>query len=174
MQIDDHPTESDAQGIATVHVRSWQASYAAILPLHFVAELSIEQRTERWRGILARQDSNTRVMRDEAGQVLGFVSHGPCRDEGALHTRGEIWALYALPGAWGQGVGRALLQRALSDLLARGCDSVSLWVLSGNQRGIRFYRAAGFTEVAGSAKLLELGGQTVEEMQMIRPLFDEA
>ncbi|GAA0751865.1 GNAT family N-acetyltransferase [Ideonella azotifigens] len=173
MQI-DHPTEVDAQGIATAHVRSWQPAYAAILPPAFLAELSIEQRSERWRGILARQDSNTRVMRDEAGQVLGFVSHGPCRDEGSPPTRGEIWALYALPSAWGQGVGRALLQRALSELLAQGRDSVSLWVLSGNQRGIRFYRAAGFAEVPGSAKLLELGGRMVEEVQMLRPLFGEA
>ncbi|MBK9136765.1 MAG: hypothetical protein IPM15_21045 [Betaproteobacteria bacterium] len=47
---------------------------------------------------------------------------------------------------------------------------VSLWVLSGNARGVGFYRAAGLAPVAGSAQRFDLGGRQVEEVQMLRSL----
>lgn len=42
-----------------------------------------------------------------AGTVKAFVSFGRCRDDNAPQERAEIWALYASPDAWDQGLGRA-------------------------------------------------------------------
>lgn len=158
-------TPEDSESIAAVHVRSWQAAYAGILKPEFLAQLSVQQRAERWRDILQKAESQTLVARSESG-VVGFVNLGRCRDEGASSDQGEIWALYAQPEVWGQGVGRALLQRAIHELRALGLSTVSLWVLSRNQRGVRFYEACGFKEVPGSAKLFELGGGQVEEVAL--------
>jgi hypothetical protein len=36
----------DARGIAEVHVRSWQAAYAGIIPDEEFARLSVDQREE--------------------------------------------------------------------------------------------------------------------------------
>jgi ribosomal protein S18 acetylase RimI-like enzyme len=157
---------ADAHAIAAVHVRSWQAAYAHLLCADFLASLSIGQRAQRWADILQAAESATAVA-ELAGTVQAFVSFGRCRDEQAPEQRGEIWALYASPDAWGQGLGRSLLAHALGALNAQGFRETSLWVLSGNERGVRFYRCAGFAPVAGSPKLFTLGGTQIEETQFL-------
>jgi GNAT superfamily N-acetyltransferase len=156
-------TPDDADAIASVHVRSWQAAYAGILAPAFLAGLSIPRRADQWRDILARRESHTAVARSAAG-VTGFISFGAWRAEDAGPTQGEVWALYAQPESWGQGVGKALLQWAVQALRADGRHTVLLWVLRRNQRGLRFYRSCGFEEVADSAQLFDLGGTQVEEI----------
>ncbi len=159
----------DAVAIATAHVHAWQAAYARLLPAGFLAGLSVGPRARKWAGIIAAADGEIAVAEDD-GQVLAFVSFGPCRDAQAPAGRGEVWALYARPDAWGRGLGRALLGHALQRLQAQGFREVSLWVLAGNERGLRFYRAAGFSTVDGSQIPVTLGGTTVQEVQMLRAL----
>ena len=160
-------TADDAAGIARVHVRSWQVAYAGILDPDYLQGLDPVKRTDRWREILQQNESQTHVARHQ-GVVAGFVSFGRCRDEGAPPDRGEIWAIYTLPELWGQGFGKALLQRSLEELAALGCNSVSLWGLSRNQRAIGFYESRGFKPVPDSQKMFELGGRQVEEVCLLR------
>jgi ribosomal protein S18 acetylase RimI-like enzyme len=156
-------TLEDALGVATVHVRSWQAAYASILSPEFLDGLSIEHRTARWQEILRKQESQTLVAHQAEG-IAGFISLGHRRDEPAAKDQGEIWALYAKPEVWGTGVGQALLEAGIQELRTLGRHSVFLWVLSQNERGIRFYEAFGFKPVPGSSKSFELGGRQVEEI----------
>ena len=44
----------DARGIAEVHVRSWQAAYAGIVPDEDLARLSVDQREQFWAQILSK------------------------------------------------------------------------------------------------------------------------
>jgi ribosomal protein S18 acetylase RimI-like enzyme len=157
----------DVQGIAKVHVRSWQAAYAEILEPTWLAALSIEARAERWQAIITANKSQTVVSR-QSGEVTGFVSFGKCRDTGAASAQGEIWALYTAPEKWGYGTGRALLEHAASALREAGFNSVSLWVLSANHRGVKFYEAHGFKRMPGSERVFELGGRQVEEVAYLR------
>lgn len=157
---------ADADAIATVHVRSWQAAYAHLLSADFLATLSIEQRARRWADILQAAESAI-VVAELAGTVKAFVSFARCRDDQAPEARGEIWALYASPDAWDKGLGRGLLAHALASLRAQGFRETSLWVLSGNARGVRFYSAAGFRPVPGSRKHFTLGGTEVEETRFL-------
>jgi ribosomal protein S18 acetylase RimI-like enzyme len=159
----------DADGIAAVHVRSWQAAYADILDPAWLAALSVEHRARGWRAALADPASRTAVTQ-HGGQITGFVSLGACRDAGAPASQGEVMALYAAPEVWGQGHGLALLDHALALLQADGFRAVSLWVLAGNQRALRFYMAAGFQPIAGSEKVFALGGRQVAEVACLRPL----
>ena len=162
------PSIADAEEIAAVHVRSWQVAYSGILPAEFLTRMSVSERAASWSRILAVQESSTVVAKTTTGEIAGFVSYGKCRDAGTPQDQGEIWALYAEPRYWNQGVGRALLTHALCALTASGSSSVSLWVLCENSRGIKFYKAAGFTEVENSAKRFELGGATVEEVCLVQ------
>ena len=161
----------DVLGIATVQIDSWQAAYGEILDAAWLAAQSdrdkADDRTTRWQSIIAAKASQTAVSRHE-GCITGFVSFGKCRDEGAASSQGEIWALYVAPPAWGQGTGRALLAHAKFQLRAAGFSAVSLWVLSANHRGIKFYEACGFERVIGSEKSFELGGRQVEEVAYLR------
>jgi len=156
-------TLEDVPGIATVHVRSWQAAYTGILSSEFLDSLSIEHRASRWQEILRKQESQTLVAHQAEG-IAGFISFGHWREEPATKDQGEIWALYAKPEVWGTGVGRALLNAAIQELQTLDRHSVFLWVLSQNKRGIRFYEAFGFKPVPGSSKSFELGGLQVEEI----------
>ena len=156
-------TQEHASGIARVHIRSWQAAYAGILDQEFLSQLSVEERALRWEGILQKQESKTLVaLRDD--KVVGFISYGHWRHEPASSEQGEIWALYAEPQSWRQGIGRALMAQALLDLRVLGYVDVSLWVLGRNERGVSFYKSCGFSQVEGSETQLELGGRQVEEI----------
>lgn len=64
----------DATGIATIHIRSWQAAYVNILDSEFLRGLSIADRIQHWRTILRKNQSRTLVATLD-GQMLGFVSY---------------------------------------------------------------------------------------------------
>lgn len=156
-------TREHALGIARVHIRAWQAAYIGIFDQAFLEQLSIEDRTLRWEDMLQKPASRTLVaLRD--GGVVGFISYGHWRGEHASAAQGEIWALYAEPQSWGQGVGRALMAQALQELRGLGYTEVLLWVIGRNERGVKFYKACGFSHVEGSEKQFELGGCQVDEV----------
>lgn len=54
-------------------------------------------------------------------------------------------ALYVDPGAWGAGVGGALLDETLGLMRAQRGPLAALWVLGENERAIGFYRSRGWT-----------------------------
>jgi len=58
----------------------------------------------------------------------GFVSSGPPRDEDVPLPAAEIYAIYVLAEAWRQGLGRALLETAVTHWRAGGAKTLVLWV----------------------------------------------
>ena len=161
----------DAAAIARAQVRSWQAAYEHILPGDYLAGLSVEKRELMWREFIARGSPELLVARD--GEcIVGFVAFGPCRDEGVGATRAEIWAIYVTPSHWSQGVGSQLWGCARARLLERGYRSVSLWVLTGNERAIQFYDGVGFTADEESAREVVLGGKSLQEVRYVADLGD--
>ena len=157
-------TAQHASAIAALHVRAWQAAYAHILAPEFLASLSVDERAATWQEILQASASQTHVAVGDDASMQGFISHGPDRDEPDAPAQGEVWALNVAPERWAQGVGRALLRHALHELRALGRVEVSLWVLAGNQRAIRFYESQGFARMPRGARSFELGGREVEEL----------
>lgn len=166
-------TPDHCRAVAELHVASWRTAYADILPPDFLAGLSVDKREASWRQVLAEARSELLLAR-RGDAVLGFASFGPSRDRDAPVARGEVWAIYVHPGAWSAGVGRRLLDATRERLVAAGHDSVSLWVLAGNARAIRFYAAAGFAVEPGSEKEFELGGVRVREVRMVSALSSRA
>ncbi len=79
--------------------------------------------------------------RSDEGEVLGYVVAWFVADEG------EIANLAVAPQGWGQGIGRALLDAALSESVPRGALAVYLEVREANERARRLYRSRGFEEV---------------------------
>ena len=157
-------TSSDAEAIAQVHVASWQHAYRHILPPVFLAGLSVEKRQDMWAESIATDRPHVLVAEVD-GRVVGFSAFGPCRDEDASDAAFEIWAIYLAPSHWSQGLGRELWLASREALLKRGASSVSLWVIAGNERAIRFYATAGFKPEPESLKPFELGGVQVQEVR---------
>jgi GNAT superfamily N-acetyltransferase len=158
---------ADATGIATVHVRSWQAAYRRLLPQELLDGLSVAQRTEQWLGILAEDAGAGRATFVAAADddVLGFVNLAPSRDEDAdPAVAGELIAIYARPDALGTGVGSALMDAGLGWFADAGYREASLWVLDGNARAIRFYEHTGW-RADGARKDDVLRGAPVTELR---------
>jgi GNAT superfamily N-acetyltransferase len=162
----------DAGQIALVHVRSWQGAYRGLMPQAYLDGLDVAQRTLTWERALAETgDPRTGVLVADDGEgVTGFVGYFPSRDPDADPAlTGEIGAIYLLPGAWGGGTGRRLMDAALDRLAGAGCTQATLWVLESNARARRFYEAGGWS-ADGAAKQDDSRGFPLSEVRYRRPL----
>lgn len=143
-------TVDDARGIATVHVISWQAAYAGLMPQKVLDDLSINDRAERWVQIIGDPQQGSRTLVAERdGEVAGWAGFGDAREAEGPGS-GELWGIYALPSAWSSGVGHALLEAVERELVDAGHSSAYLWVLDGNERAAAFYTRHGWIEDGGT------------------------
>lgn len=147
-------TPEDAPEIASVQVASWRVGYAHVFPADYLAGLSVDERLELWKRVLSDGGYDIFVA-ERDGRVAGFASAGPTEDADGTGTRGELFALYVEPTAWGRGLGRALLARAEEALRDAGFDEATLWVLEDNPRARAVYAAAGWREDGGRYRLAE-------------------
>ncbi|MBN6038611.1 GNAT family N-acetyltransferase [Amycolatopsis sp. 195334CR] len=152
----------DELGVATVHVRSWQAAYRGLLPDDFLDGLRPEDRAAQYNFTSGRTRPIVAVDEDS---VRGFAAFGPSRDS---DNEGELYAIYVHPDHWGGGHGRALITEARR-LLAQHYRSAILWVLIGNDQAHRFYLADGWTEEK-TTRTEQMFGATVNETRFRRTL----
>jgi GNAT superfamily N-acetyltransferase len=136
-------TEDDAAAVAAVHVRAWQVAYRGLLPDAGLDALRAEDRASRYSFGSAGPDSPDTLLAVEDGAVRGFASVGPAHETDA-EAAGELAALYVDPPHWGTGIGRLLMAHAYGRLRERGFEQAILWMLAGNERAERFYRADGW------------------------------
>jgi len=159
----------DAAAIAAVHIGTWQAAYEHLIGAERLAGLDVERRRAFWERVLT-DDASTGdlfVAEDDVG-VVAFASSGPARDGSG---DGELYAIYALPRAWGGGAGPALMEATLDALRVRSFATALLWVLEDNPRARRFYERTGWTlDTDESARKVEelLGVEVTEVRYRIR------
>ena len=135
----------DAPALAVVAVETWRAAYTGLMPDELIAKMNLERRERRFTEVLEAADPVKRMwVAERDGAVVGWASSGPCRDEDAADTTGELYGLYVLQDHWGSGAGRRLMQRVIDDFAQREMAPVLLWVLTANKRARHFYERAGF------------------------------
>ena len=155
----------DADAIGRVQVETWRAAYTGLMPDEAVASFDVEERQRMWReGLVAAATARQRDARRRGRQaVVGFdIGRRLSRDEPAEGV-GELYTIYVEPAHWGTGVGRALIERAEESMRASGFAEARLWVLEGNERAERFYRAAGWEH--DGRKVDEFQGAEVVELR---------
>lgn len=159
---------ADAMDVARVHVRSWQAGYAGLLPEDLLQRLRPEDRAPRYAFGRSPDDGPTTIVsvRDEV--ICGFATTGSARGGGDT-SLGELLALYVDPGFWRMGVGRHLVAAARRQLSGRGFTEAMLWVLVGNRQAEAFYRADGWAP-DGARRTDEVWGVTLDELRYRRAL----
>jgi ribosomal protein S18 acetylase RimI-like enzyme len=162
-------TIDDARGIAIVHVTSWQTAYRGLMPDDVLDGLSVEQREGGWRRIISDPNESSRtIVADRDGEIVGWASYGPGRDDGES-GQGQVWGLYAHPNAFSTGVGHALISAVEGALRQDGFSSAYLWVLDGNERAATFYERHGWTE-DGRVKLDERQTMVLRELRRTKSL----
>lgn len=136
-------TSADADAIGRIQVETWTIAYAGLLPQETIDAFDVTGRQEMWREGLARipRPGSATFVALVADEIVGFASVGAARDE---DDTGELYAIYVHPSSWGYGAGRALIECAEASLRESGFPNALLWVLEGNERAERFYRAAGW------------------------------
>jgi len=135
----------DAQGIATVHVETWQHAYRGQIPNKILDKLSIEERTEQWQEKLKNPDASAKAfVAVVKGEVCGFSSSGPSRDRDADKITGELYAIYIDAEKLRKGLGHSLMGHALKYLKSLGFKKATLWVLATNKNAIKFYKKEGW------------------------------
>lgn len=163
-------TVLDAAEIARIHVEAWQAAYAGHMPEEFLNRLSVADRRAAWERQLGQGSADVFVLED-AGAVAGFAIVGPSRDADAGPGTGELHAINLDPAHWHRGLGRPLLDHAVTALRDRGHRDATLWVLGANDRARRFYARAGWAP-DGTTRVETIADGTVrlEEVRYRRTL----
>lgn len=162
----------DAEQVAEVHVRSWQAAYRGLLPQDYLDQLDPADRLPRWRRTLEEANRATSgvIVAETGSQICGAAWFGPARDPDSDPALvGELIGIYLLPEAWGKGLGRNLMTAAVDHLTAAGYTEATLWVLKSNARARRFYAKAGWAE-DGTTKQDDRLGFPMSEVRYRRRL----
>jgi ribosomal protein S18 acetylase RimI-like enzyme len=149
---------ADAEAIARIEVETWRTTYAGMLPDRVLLNMSERRQTASWASFLRHRPDDVRIAQTPRGSVTGFGNCGAQRNS-AIDFGGEIYTLYVLPDAQGQGTGRALMLALFSRLIASGYGSALAWVVRANPARY-FYERHGGTQVM--YRPIPVGGQPVE------------
>lgn len=142
--------QSDVPGIAFVHYTSWIETYTGLIDDAYLKTLSVERQLKR-----AGNELENVIVAELNGEVVGFCRRGAYRDQDVSKC-GEVMAIYILKKAQGMGIGRALMEKALSALSASGYTQCKLWALANNEHAAGFYEKMGFAPDGGET-FLQLG-----------------
>ena len=138
------PRPEDVEGCAELHARVWRHAYQGLMSEEAYAQLDVDRFRPVWYSI-AKAYAEDAVPADGRGikvalvgeEPVGFLMHGPARDEDAPEEH-QVWALNVAPEHHGSG----LAQRLMDEVFGEG--PAYLWVARGNGRAIRFYERNGF------------------------------
>ncbi|MDA8373775.1 MAG: GNAT family N-acetyltransferase [Actinomycetota bacterium] len=158
--------QADAEGIGTVHVRSWQAVYHGHFPQDFLDRLDPAERAKGWRAYLGKEmgERESLLVSEVDGGIAGFASSGPARE--GEDDEGEVRAIYLLPEYWGRGLGSELMAASLRELAQAGFTKAMLWVLEANLGARSFYEATGWS-LADGARIIEPFGFPIPELRYL-------
>lgn len=136
-------TPEDAEGLARVHIQTWQETYRGIMPNEYLDNLSSEfqTRAEKWReGLSDPHNPGTTILAERDQKILGFCNCGPDRGDSG---NGEFRAINIINDGKRQGIGTQFMQLMARDLTDQGFTSGLLWVAEGNTPAIKFYKKLG-------------------------------
>jgi len=88
---------------------------------------------DRWRQTLAEEGVRVEVVDGLAG-LDALVAHDPT----------TLRHLAVHPDAWGSGLGRAAVERAIARIAADGAERAVLWCLQANSRALGLYAHLGW------------------------------
>ena len=155
-------TPEDRDGKGYVHCQSWQETYRGLMDDRILDSQSLE----RCQKIARQYPDSTLVLldREQRDRVIGFACYArEARGVISIPGASEITSLYLLDKYKGLGLGRRLMEAALSRLPH---PHVALLVLKGNARAIGFYEHMGF-HFTGRQRTEALHGAQIVELEMV-------
>jgi len=139
---------ADARAIAGIHVETWRAAYAGIVPDGYLVNMTVPHILRHWRALLEAPNGVETALVAEAQprghprRIVAFGSCGPERTSG-LGYGGEVYTLYVDPDWQGEGIGRRLLTELMATLHTAGARDAVVWVLTDNPARFFYERLGG-------------------------------
>ncbi len=152
--------EDDRYALSRIYEESWKYAYKGIIPQEYLDSIPKGQ----WAASADKAGMHTLVA-EENCELIGTSSFCPSRFE-YMADRGEIVAIYLLPGFMGKGYGKKLFEEAVRELKEMGYRNIFLWVLEDNIGARRFYERQGFVP---NGKYLDdnIGGKLLREIMYV-------
>jgi GNAT superfamily N-acetyltransferase len=145
-EITLRPAEiADGGVIARVQLAAWRATYGQLNPA-MVDGLDLDRTRDNWARAAVDPTHRLRLAQCD-GTTVGYAFSGPA--DGGADDVGELHAVYLVPSAQGLGVGRLLVEDALTGLAEVGFVECVLWVADQNAHATGFYRHLGFRHDGG-------------------------
>jgi len=154
----------DIDGIAHVHIVSWQTTYPGIIADSVLSRLNVEGRIHLWKKIFEQDlvDSVIYVLEDDRGTITGFFQGGKSRSP-ELGYDAELYTIYLLQETQGLGYGRQLFDVFVDALKQWGYSSFMVWVIEDNP-ALHFYQKLGGQVVA--SQKIKIGGELIKEVAL--------
>ena len=139
----------EAQALSELGAATFVETFSGLYrPKDLNAFLTTEHSVAYYEAYLGHASNAAWVAESDDGYLLGYATAGPCDlpIEPMPDRAGQLKRIYLLKEAQGLGLGKALLQKAIS-WLETGFDDVFLSVFSENFSSQEFYRRQGFEKV---------------------------
>jgi GNAT superfamily N-acetyltransferase len=151
----------DAARLAEVYVTSGRAAWAGHLREETLAAFTSPP--EEW--VAAMADPGFSILVGELdGEIAAVATLLPTEDPDDRPDQvARLGRLYAEPGAWGKGLGHALMAAAIEELERRGYEEATLWTAEWN-RARAFYEEHGW-RWDGASRDQTLAGETWTEVR---------
>ena len=160
------PRVQDVDALGALHCRVWQEAYVGLMDEESFAALTPERFSLQWGRRMEQMGPDGRhpngehvAVAEHAGELVGFISVGPAREQDDAPTDTQLWAINVVSDHLGTGVAQQLMEQVLGD------RSAYLWVAEGNDRAIRFYERNNFRLDGASAIDRDDG---LVELRMVR------
>jgi ribosomal protein S18 acetylase RimI-like enzyme len=164
---------NDAAAVGLVQAAVWRDAYGSVLPQEVVDQFDDSSFARVWRDSLKTPPSPRHLLLVGCAgeQVVGFAAVGPSVDPDATDTSGEVLALGVHPDARRSGHGSRLLNAAVDTLRGKGFDSMSVWLLAGDEDTRAFLTAAGLSpDGAYRDRVVSADGTLAREVRLTADL----
>jgi len=161
-------TQDDIPAISKLHIVGWHGAYGGMVDQSYLDGLRIEDKIKSWGEIFSKNETQTLIAETDDNKAIGFVNFGKLMTAppGTSSIRplysSEILALYLLPVYFRQGIGTALMEKAVKELRGNKHRSTCLWVLEKNERAKKFYESLGGQRIG--KQMIEIGPSRVKEI----------
>ena len=167
---------NDVPAIGMVQATVFREAYAGRVPDDIVSLFEPDAFARSWRDSLAAPPEGVhRLLVACAGdQVVGLAAIGPSQDPDAGTAAGEVTVLAVHPDARRQGHGSRLLNASVDLLAEAGAESVTLWLLTDDERTRAFLAASGFApDGAFRDRVVSPDGATLREVRLTADIGED-
>ena len=133
---------NDAAALAEIVCCAWRAAFGNFIAEDELSKITVETETAMFESVIRGGEVYNFIAVD-GSEPCGLCSFGRSQDKD-LSEYAEIYAIHTKPEYWGKGVGKLLMDTALSELSRLGYEKAMLWVFEENKRARRFYERYGF------------------------------